>query len=416
MTPASLRRRAGLTAGIAAAAGVLVVLAGGAGPPVPAAATNAGMVVTGLDNPRGLAVDDDGRLYVAEAGHGGPFCLRTGELGPECFGMTSRISVVAPGDGHRRTVVGGLPSIGTALGANGADGVAVERDRLLAILTSSPAHLPEDPCNTPTPPGSRPSASPSLVSPDCPRVLAEVGRLLGDLIEVRDGRVRSLAEVGGYDYDWVVRHKATLGPNNPDWRPGDAKPYALAVGADRIYVVDASANTLDVVDRFGNVRVPKDDAGHPVYFPNPAGPIGRFPYAAMPTCVAVAGRSVYVGSLSGGVWRWDGHRVSLVAGRANGLTALNGCATDSHGNLYVSNVFGLAGSLYAPRTGSVLKVTADGSISTVAAGLNFPAGIAVAGDALFVAVNSVCPEDLKLIDRNDPKFCDATGAILRLPL
>src|SRR5947209_7627221 len=45
------------------------------------AAPTATTVASGLDNPRDLAFGPDGQLYLAQAGHGGPFCAPGG--GPE---------------------------------------------------------------------------------------------------------------------------------------------------------------------------------------------------------------------------------------------------------------------------------------------------------------------------------------------
>src|SRR5919199_4291805 len=52
------------------------------------------VITSGLDNPRDLAFSPAGRLYVAEAGHGGSQCIGGGEMGETCFGFTSGISVV----------------------------------------------------------------------------------------------------------------------------------------------------------------------------------------------------------------------------------------------------------------------------------------------------------------------------------
>src|SRR5206468_5340731 len=45
-------------------------------------------VVSGLDNPRDLAFGPNGKLYVAEAGSGGPDCVGGGEAGTLCLGLT----------------------------------------------------------------------------------------------------------------------------------------------------------------------------------------------------------------------------------------------------------------------------------------------------------------------------------------
>ncbi|MGZ6793307.1 MAG: hypothetical protein ACXVFV_10180, partial [Mycobacteriales bacterium] len=157
------------------------------------------------------------------------------------------------------------------------------------------------------------------------------------------------------------------------------------------------------------------------YLPDPPGPADqRFPYDAVPTCVATApGGAVWVGTLSGRVFRWDGHAATLVADRTDGLTALNGCGTDAAGNLYASNIFGVTPeTFFAPHTGFVSRITPSGAVTTVAGseGLSYPAGIAVAGSSLYVAVQSICPKDLSLVGPADPPVCDAPGQVVRLAL
>jgi DNA-binding beta-propeller fold protein YncE len=89
---------------VAAVSLVLVVSAVGA-----AAQT---VVMSGLDNPRGLAFGPDGALYVAEAGSGGPGpCGTNGANEFRCYGPTGAISRLWRGVQTRVAV--GLPSAGT---------------------------------------------------------------------------------------------------------------------------------------------------------------------------------------------------------------------------------------------------------------------------------------------------------------
>ena len=68
---------------------VFLVTAG----PAPAAAPSTTVVMSGLDNPRGLAMAPDGTLYVAEAGKGGPsHCAVGAESRPVCEGRTGAVS------------------------------------------------------------------------------------------------------------------------------------------------------------------------------------------------------------------------------------------------------------------------------------------------------------------------------------
>jgi hypothetical protein len=358
------------------------------------------LVVSNLDNPRGLVFGKHGELYVGEAGHAGPTCTAAeGEEGPLCIGFTSRISSLNVSKGTRTTVAGGFPSIGTAVGATGIDGVAFNREKVYGIITGSPRGVPPGVCE-------------GAEEPACSDAVAGASRKLGDLVRVQgsSGSSRTDAEVGTFNYDWIVAHKDALDPNNPDFQPGDSNPYGITAGPDGgFYVADAGSNTVTWVDKQGRVS-------ELAYLPNPPGPPG-FPYDAVPTCVATAGSAVWIGTLSGQVYRWTGSgQPQLVAGRDDGLTAINGCGTDAAGNLYVSNIFGLTDeTFFAPHTGFVSKVTSGGDVTTVAGseGMSYPAGIAVSGSALYVAVQSICPADLSLAGEGP---CDAPGQVVRLTL
>jgi hypothetical protein len=77
------------------------------------------VVMTGLDNPRGLAFGPEGALYVAESGRGGsgPCIFIRGEN--QCAGPTGAVSRLW--HGVQRRIVTGLPSYAPAGGA-GATG------------------------------------------------------------------------------------------------------------------------------------------------------------------------------------------------------------------------------------------------------------------------------------------------------
>jgi hypothetical protein len=359
------------------------------------------LVASGLDNPRGLALGDDGLLYVGESGHAGPTCTSIpGEGGgPTCLGFTSRISSIRTSNGARQTVTDGLPSVGTAVGATGIDGIAFDDDQVAGIMTGSPQGIPANACD-------------GQPQPACDQTVAKVKRRLGDLILVSDEhKAKSAAEVGRYDYQYIADHKATLDPSNPDFNPADSNPYGIAPGPnDGWYVADAGANTLDLVDEHGKVSVL-------AYFPTP--PDRNFPQDAVPTCVVPTKNAVWVGTLSGQVYRYANHALTLVAGRSNGLTTVNGCAADKAGNLYVSSIFGITpDTFFAPHSGVINMVTSAGVVTTVAGsqGLSYPAGLAIKGHKLYVAVQSICPKDLALVGPNDPPVCDNPGQVVRLTI
>jgi hypothetical protein len=410
MTRPRRRRTGTLTTFAALAALPLSVLVAA---PTSATSTSTGtltVVATGLDNPRGLALGRHGTLYVGEAGHAGSVCLGAGEIGPECLGQTSQIGAIDLKTGKHRTVVGGLLSVGSAVGSTGVDGIAYRNGTLVGIMTGSPQGLPDNPCK----------GNPDVKA--CNRAVARAKAKLGDLIRVRDHKAKSIAEVGRFNYDWIVDHKASLGAvGNPDFQPGDSNPYGVAAVKGGWYVVDAGSNTLNFVSHHGHVSVVTADNGKPVYFPDPPGdPKTRFPYDDVPTCVVARRGTVWVGSLAGRVWKFDGHKVTLVADRSDGLTAISGCALDSNGDLWLSNIFGATPeTTFTPNSGSIVRLH-GGTVRKIATGVNFPAGIAIESahghqaGRVFVAVNSVCPKDLSLVGPKDPPFCTSTGSVVRV--
>ena len=196
------------------------------------AAPTATPVATGLDNPRDLAFGPDGKLYVAEAGHGGPECVTGGESGTTCIGFTSRISRIN-GDGTVTPVVDGLVSEAdnTGSGATGVDGIAFKGDDVLGIITGSSDAIP-----------------PTGFSAD---TVAKASKQLGRLITADPGdEWSSVADVGHFDFQWSADHADLVPGQFPD-----ANPYGVAVGPTATWVVDAGANTLDRIDKHGNVKV-----------------------------------------------------------------------------------------------------------------------------------------------------------------
>ena len=111
-------------------------------------AVGAAPVMTGLHNPRGLAFDNHGSLYVAEAGQGGSApCAVFSDGMTKCYGPTGRISRLK--NGVQAVVADGLPSNAPA-GGNGATGphnIAVEGGHL--FVTDGLGGNPLDPAMQP---------------------------------------------------------------------------------------------------------------------------------------------------------------------------------------------------------------------------------------------------------------------------
>ena len=82
------------------------------------------VVMTGLDNPRGLAFGPQGALYVAEAGRGGPGPCIFLRGANQCYGPTGAVSRLWHGAQER--VATGLPSYGSAAQATGPHDISFQ--------------------------------------------------------------------------------------------------------------------------------------------------------------------------------------------------------------------------------------------------------------------------------------------------
>jgi hypothetical protein len=196
-------------------------------------------VMTGLDNPRGLAFGQDGALFVVEAGRGGAVngpC--TGVMGFNCYGKTGAVSRFW--DGRQDRVATGLPSISFPQGASARG----PHD----IVARSPRHLKSS-------------------------VLGEGGALITVGLE-KDAAVRSVP--GRADYAKIFHIPAStlyadpadlcthncyapvvdIGGYNPPGNPDpnrETDPYGMIAEKDGVTLTDASKNWLLRVDEDGAI-------------------------------------------------------------------------------------------------------------------------------------------------------------------
>ena len=323
-------------------------------------------VVSGLDNPRDLAFGPDGRLYVAEAGHGGSECVSGGEEGTTCVGFTSGISRVNVWAGSSDRVVSGLASFADETGsfATGLDGISFRGNGSLFGIMA----------------GSRDAIPPGLSA----ATTAMLEQQAGQLIRVtRAGEVEFVADVGHKDFTWSADHADLVPGQFPD-----ANPYGVLALPRANWVVDAGSNTIDRIGRDGEVNVV-------AFIPNPPST------DAVPTCIDIGpDGALYIGELTGGgnppgssvVWRFTrrGHELTQWA---TGLTAVTGCGFGADGKFYATE-FSTAGlDNAAPGTGAVVRVRPySTSPTTVVSDLNFPGGFAAGWDgSLYVSNWSISP-------------------------
>jgi hypothetical protein len=368
----SSRRRLRL---VAAAAGLVLVTAT-PGSVAPAAANpTVTRVMSGLDNPRGLAFGPKGALYVAEAGRGGfglvdcsiaplPLFCFTGSGGMiRSYGPTGAISRLLKGVQER--VVTGLPSQARAL-----DGTNAIGPHDVAFLEGPDIESPYVAIGLQQPPALR-DMFPYLSD------MASLARI------ERSGGATFIADLGAYER-----------ANNPDGGPLDTNPYGLLAVPDGHVLTDAGGNSMLHVDWNGDVSTLA------VFQSRPSGRSTD----SVPTSVAIGpDGAYYVGELSPGVGTANVYRVVpgepprlFLASEAclGGFTTIIDIAFDDEGNLYVLQI----------GPGTLIRITPDenqpgdicdqfraGTRTTIVGGLTAPTSVAFGHGALYVSNRGVFP-------------------------
>jgi hypothetical protein len=360
--------------------------------PVSAASTVT-QVAAGLDNPRGIGFLN-GRMVVAEAGHGGTTCFTPAPSFIICFGQTSQISWVNPSTHTHTPLVSGLFSVTLGpQGTIGVSGLSIRNGKILAQIGGTPQEVP---------PG-----------------VAFAGQA-GNLLSVSsNGTWQTVAPVGMRDYNYTLKFTLpTPGVFSPGTQEHDANPYGVLATGSGALIADAGSNTLDSVSSTGKISILNHFEWRD---PNP----NNFPSDTVPTCVASAGGALWVGELSGRLARVAGSSVTSVFPKdATGhplLTHVTNCISDGHGNLYFVNMFGPGIPFTSPSffVGNVVKYNVlTGSGSVVAANLSFPNMAAIGPDGnLYVTAGSICAATgAPPFPPPAPNPCVGGGKVLRISL
>jgi hypothetical protein len=321
-----------------------LVVAGGAGavamPPFET-------VMTGLDNPRGLAFSPHGALYVAEAGRGGHEpCFPGPEGDPQFAGFTGGISRLAGGVQER--VASGLPSVAApdGTGALGPHDVAplANGDVLFTIgLGTNPANR---------------------------SLCGSVGPKLGWLARLSSSGTSSL------ETDLAAYEAAA----NPDGGVPDSDPYGLLAGHGFTVATDAGGNSL--------VRIANGSVSTIATFPSR--PQGRFT-DSVPTTVALGpDGAYYVGELTG---------APFVPGEARIYRVVPGqhpTIYRSHFSFIIDITWGPGGNLYVLQfangpglsgPGELWRVPPSGPKTLVATGFITPGSVAIGPNGKFYVSN-----------------------------
>ena len=309
--------------------GVLVLAALALAPALAPTAAHAQFqtVMTGLDNPYGLAVSPDGGLYVAEGGTGnngaatGPGFIN-GNGTPVYFGDTGAVSRLQ--NGVQTRVISGLPSVGPAgsvettglqgiafdssgqlFGAFGLGGVEAQRTQLVSDVLSTTG------------------------------AAATNAGDLGQLVRLNLGSntVTPLSDLVPYE----TQNYTT---NNPDRTVPEANPYGLAA---------LPGGGFAISDGGGNVvlQAPAGGGAPSLLSVLPAAPNttgrGGPTYQSVPTALALDGKgSLYAAEFTGFPFPAGGASVfRLDPGAAKpftfagGFTTITGLTFGPNGNLYV---------------------------------------------------------------------------------
>jgi hypothetical protein len=330
-------------------AAVAIALAAATG----SSAQTTSIVMSGLDNPRGLAFGPEGALYVAEAGRGGPGPCVVLRGADQCYGPTGAVSRLWRGEQDR--IATGLPSYGSAASTTGPHDISF-LGRGNATVTIG------------------------LGLEGLPRTALAVGDQFGWLVHVAaSGGWRPTVDLAAYEFDL-----------NPAGGPEDSNPYGLLREPGSTVVADAGANALLRVGANGSISTVAVFAARAN--PTPVGP----PFLdSVPTSVAVGpDGAYYVGELTGfpfpsgfaNVYRVEPGHAPTIAW--SGFTMVIDIAFGPDGSLYVLE-HSAGGPMFFATTGRLLRVAPNGTRTTIVDGLIRPGSVAVGPDgALYVSNRS----------------------------
>ena len=345
------------------------------------------VVMSGLDNPYGLAFGPDGGLYVAEAGTGnsglgsGPSFV-AGNNEQVYFGDTGGVSRLL--DGTQTRIIGGLPSVAGAGGAEatGLQGLTFGSDGSLYGAFGF---------------GGYEAQRTQLVSD----VLAQTGAgstNAGDLGQVV--RLNTAFNTVTPLSDLVPYETQNYTNNNGPSQPPEANPYALVPVSGGFAVSDGGGNVVLKAPTGGGA--PSLLSFLPAQ-PNPL-PFGPPAYQSVPTALATGSKgNLFAGEFTGFPFPPGGadiYSINPTTGAssvfASGFTTITGLAFGTNGDLYVLD--DTTNGIATPNPGDaqlfeVNPVTGEKTLLTNLAGGVDYSSLAFFGNALYISDLGTGPGD-----------------------
>lgn len=319
------------------------------------------IVASGLNAPQGVAVDEDGNLWVIESGQSGDediqfMSMETGEMAPTKMGRTSRIVMVSP-DGEQ-TDVAALPSIAVSPMENVGGGRLTWLDGVLYVTSGTWLGGLGD-------------------APD----------LVGIVARIEDGEVTEVADTWAHEE-----------ANNPDGFTLESHPYGITVGLDGwLWVADSGANALLRINaESGEIQIVAVFGGLPSPMPN-AERNDAMEADPVPTAVVFdeAGNA-YVSLLSGFPFIPGSSKVvrvtpeGEVSDYATGLTMLTDLQRGPDGALYAVQFGMFTEEGPVPNAGAIVRIQEGNASELLVSGLSFPSGLAFDQDGnAYVTTNAV---------------------------